>query len=130
MGVGRHLKEHNSDVRVVAVAPYPDDVIQGLRSLEEGFIPPILDPSVLDSRIMVESKESFVTTKMLLDEEGIFAGISSGAAVACARRLSERMDSGKIVCLLADGGWKYLSTELWTTEYGELEEKIKGRVWW
>lgn len=130
MGVGRRLKKHNPNVKIVAVAPHPDDVIQGLRSLEEGFIPPILDLSVLDARIMIDSDEAFGYTKLLLEQEGIFAGISSGSVVACARRLANQMDSGKIVCLLADGGWKYLSTGLWTKDWGELKEDVEGKLWW
>ena len=130
MGVGRRLKEHNPDVKIVAVAPYADDVIQGLRSLEEGFTPPILDLSMLDARILIESDEAFAYTKALMDQEGIFAGISSGSVVACARRLAAKMEGGKIVCLLADGGWKYLSTKLWTRDWGELKEEVEGKVWW
>ena len=130
MGVGRRLKEHNPDVKIVAVAPHADDVIQGLRSLEEGFTPPILDLSMLDARILIESDEAFAYTKALMDQEGIFAGISSGSVVACARRLAAKMEGGKIVCLLADGGWKYLSTKLWTRDWGELKEEIEGKVWW
>jgi cysteine synthase len=130
MGVGRRLKEHNPNVKIVAVAPHPDDVIQGLRSLEEGFTPPIIDLSVLDARILIDGDEAFAFTKELLHQEGIFAGVSSGSVVACARRLAARMESGKIVCLLADGGWKYLSTGLWTKDWGELKEDIEGKVWW
>ena len=130
MGVGRRLKEYNANIRVVAVAPHPDDVIQGLRSLEEGFIPPILDLSLLDTRIMIESQEAFRTTRELLEREGIFAGVSAGAVVACALRIAQRMEKANIVCLLADGGWKYLSANLWTREYTELEQEIKGKVWW
>ena len=130
MGVARRLKEHNPSVRVVAVAPHPEDVIQGLRSLEEGFIPPILDLSMLDSRIMIDSQEAFHTTRRLMEQEGLFAGISSGAVIACALQLARRMDKGNIVCLLADGGWKYLSTNLWTQDYGSLERKVKGKIWW
>ena len=130
MGVGRRLKDHNPNVKIVAVAPHPDDAIQGLRSLEDGFIPPILDVSMLDARILIDGDEAFAYTKALMDVEGIFAGISSGSVVACARRLASQMDSGKIVCLLADGGWKYLSTKLWTKDWGELEEEVEGKVWW
>ena len=130
MGVGRRLKEYNPKIRVVAVAPHPDDVIQGLRSLEEGFIPPILDTSLLDARIIIESEEAFRLTKELLNAEGIFAGISSGSVLACAQRLARQMGTGNIVCLLADGGWKYLSTNLWTQDYSEFEQAIKGKIWW
>ncbi|MBI4299187.1 MAG: cysteine synthase family protein [Chloroflexi bacterium] len=130
MGVGRRLKEHNPNVKIVAVAPNPEDIIQGLRSLEEGFIPPILDLSVLDARIMIESREAFLFTKLLMEKEGIFAGISSGSVIAGARRVAARMEKGNIVCLLADGGWKYLSTGLWTKDYGDIQQDVEGRIWW
>ncbi|MEE8442131.1 MAG: cysteine synthase family protein [Dehalococcoidia bacterium] len=130
MGTGRRLKEHNDKVRVVAAAPQPDDSIQGLRSLEEGFIPPILDLEMLDARIMIPSEEAFKMTKELLHQEGIFAGVSSGAVVACALRVAQRMERGNIVCLLADGGWKYLSTGLWSKTYADLEADVEGKVWW
>ena len=110
MGVGRRLKEHNPHVKIVAVAPEPEDFISGLRSLEDGFIPPILDIIMLDSRMLVGSFDAFHTTKRLLNEEGIFAGVSSGSVVYGAIRQAERMEKGDIVCLLADGGWKYLSS--------------------
>lgn len=130
MGVGRRLREYNPDIKVVAVVPHPDDVIQGLRSLEDGFIPPILDLSLLDSRIMVESKDAFRVARELMEKEGIFAGISSGSVVYCAQRLAQRMDKGNIVCLLADGGWKYLSTSLWTKDFAELKESVDHKIWW
>ncbi len=130
MGVGRRLKEHNPEVKVVAVAPEPGDYIQALRSLEEGFIPPILDLDMLDSRIMVSSADAFHMTRDLLQRAGIFAGISSGSVVYGAMKMAQRMESGNIVCLLADGGWKYLSTGLWNKDYGEMEEEAKGKIWW
>ena len=130
MGVGRRLKEHNPGVKVVAAAPDPEDYIEGLRKLEEGFIPPILDLSLLDARLLVGSKESFYFTKELLEREGIFAGISSGAVIAAALRYAQRLERGNIVCFLADGGWKYLSTDLWTRDYSAIEKEVKGKVWW
>ena len=130
MGVGRRLKEHNPNAKLVAVAPEPEDFISGLRSLEEGFIPPILDINLLDSRMLVSSFDAFSTAKRLLQEEGIFAGVSSGSVVYGAIRQAERMDHGDIVCLLADGGWKYLSTSLWTKDYEQLAKDAKGKVWW
>ena len=119
MGVARSLREHN-----------PDVFISGLRRLEDGYIPPILDINVLDARLLVASLPAFRTTKELLHQEGIFAGISSGSVVYGARRQAERMESGNIVCLLADGGWKYLSTSLWTRDYEEMEEEVQGKIWW
>ena len=130
MGVARRLKEHNSRTKIVAVAPEPEDFISGLRSLEDGFIPPILDINLLDSRMLVSSFEAFRTTKMLLQREGIFAGISSGSVVYGAIKQAERMDHGDIVCLLADGGWKYLSTNLWTKDFEEMAKESKGKIWW
>ena len=130
MGVARRLKEYNSAVKIVAVAPEPEDFISGLRSLEDGFIPPILDINLLDSRMLVGSLEAFQTTKRLLTEEGIFAGVSSGSVVYGAIRQAERMERGSIVCLLADGGWKYLSTALWTRDYEQLREESQGKIWW
>ena len=112
------------------MAPEPEDFISGLRSLEDGFIPPILDINLLDSRMLVGSFDAFQTTKRLLTEEGIFAGVSSGSVVYGAMRQAERMERGSIVCLLADGGWKYLSTALWTRDYETLREESKGKIWW
>ncbi|CAI8018009.1 O-phosphoserine sulfhydrylase [Geodia barretti] len=130
MGVARSLREHNPDVRIVAVAPEPDDFISGLRRLEDGYIPPILDINMLDARLLVGSFPAFRTTKELLHKEGIFAGVSSGSVVHGAIRQAERMESGNVVCLLADGGWKYLSTSLWTKDYDQLEQDVQGKIWW
>ena len=129
-GVGRRLKEHNPAIKIVAAAPHPGDQVQGLRSLEEGYIPPVLDESILDARIVVDSETSFKTTRDMTQKTGVFAGISCGAAVRAAQRVAERMDSGKIVVLLADGGWKYLSTGLWTREYSDIVENVGEKLWW
>ena len=129
-GVGRRLKEHDPRIQVVAAAPHPGDLVQGLRSLEEGYIPPVFDDSVLDGRIVVDSETSFRLTKELMERCGVFAGISAGAVIRAAQRLGERTGSGHIVCLLADGGWKYLSTGLWTRDYAEIEEDVRDTMWW
>ena len=135
-GVGRYLKEMRPDVKIIAAAPHPGDLVQGLRSLDEGYIPPVLDESVLDGRIMIDSRTSFAVTKALLEEEGIFAGISCGAAVRAAQRAADRLGAdgraGHIVVLLADGGWKYISTGLWSREYDDIagDETIEGKLWW
>lgn len=129
-GTARYLKEYNPDIKVIATVPHPGDLVQGLRSLEEGFIPPVLDESLLDGRVMVDSRTSFAATKELTQNEGIFAGISAGAAIKTAQRVAARMDSGKIVTLLADGGWKYLSTNLWTRDYDDLPDDLDDKVWW
>ena len=130
MGNARRLKEHRSDIKIIAVAPEPDDFISGLRRLEDGFIPPILDISLLDNRLLVNSFDSFYMTRQLMDKEGIFAGISSGSVIAGALKHADRMDAGKVVCLLADGGWKYLSSRLWTRDYETLAQEAQGKIWW
>ncbi len=129
-GTGRRLKEHNPAIRVVAAAPHPGDLVQGLRALEDGYIPPVFDDQVLDGRIVVDSATSFALTKELTQKTGVFAGISAGSVVRTAQRTAERMESGKIVCLLADGGWKYLSTGLWSQEYEDIREAVAEKLWW
>jgi cysteine synthase B len=129
-GVGHYLKEHRPDVKIVACVPHPGDLVQGLRSLDEGFIPPVLDQEVLDGKIVVDSRSSFAGTKELAQQEGILAGISAGAALRTAQKVAERVDKAKIVILFADGGWKYLSTSLWTKDYDDLIQDVEGKVWW
>jgi len=129
-GAGRYLKEKKPGVKVVAAAPNPGDLVQGLRSLEEGFIPPVFDQTVLDHRIVVDSRNSFAATKELMEKEGIFAGISSGAVLRTAQKYAQRIDHGNLVLLMADGGWKYLSAKVWTTDYGDLPDDIDAKVWW
>ncbi len=130
MGVGRRLKEVNPKTKVVAVEPHPGDLVQGLRSLDEGFIPPILDTSLLDGKIMVDSRCAFAATKDLTAKEGIFAGVSSGAVVHVAIRMAHRMDQGNIVVILCDGGWKYVSLGVWHKEFPELGENMYSHLWW
>lgn len=130
MGCARRLKEHNPRIRVVAVEPHPGDLVQGLRSLDEGFIPPILDPSLLDSKIIVDSRCAFAATKDLTTKEGIFAGVSSGAVIHCAIRVAHRMERGTIVCVLCDGGWKYVSLGVWFKDFPPVGENIQSHVWW
>jgi [CysO sulfur-carrier protein]-thiocarboxylate-dependent cysteine synthase len=129
-GTGRYLKERKPSVKITAAAPHPGDRVQGLRSLDEGFIPPVLDQSVLDGRIVVDSKNSFAATKELLEKEGIFAGVSGGSVLRAAQRVASRMEKGNIVLLLADGGWKYLSTDRWNTAYEDLADDLDEQTWW
>jgi cysteine synthase B len=129
MGVGRRLKEHNPRVKIVAVEPQQGDLVQGLRSLEEGFIPPILDLDLLDSKIICDSADALRGERRLALEEGIFGGISSGAVIHGAIRLAQRMERGTIVALLADGGWKYLSTGAYEGTVDEAEERLEGQLW-
>jgi [CysO sulfur-carrier protein]-thiocarboxylate-dependent cysteine synthase len=129
-GTARYLKERKPSVKVIAAAPHPGDLVQGLRSLDDGFIPPVLDQSLLDGRIVVDSRNSFAATKELLEKEGIFAGISAGAVLKTAQKIAERFDHANVVLLLADGGWKYLSTGLWNVDYDNLPDDIDAKVWW
>ena len=129
-GVGRHLKRAKPGVRVIAGVPLPGDQVQGLRSLEDGFVPPVLDESILDDRYLVSNRDALIGVRRLLREEAIFAGLSSGAALAVAVRVARDMDSGAVVVLLADGGWKYLSAELWTRDLDELSEDLGSSLLW
>jgi [CysO sulfur-carrier protein]-thiocarboxylate-dependent cysteine synthase len=129
-GTGRRLHEHDPNIKVIAAEPELGDLVYGLRSLDEGFVPPIFDESVLDAKFLVNSSDSLKATRELTQREGIFAGISSGAVVHVAQRVAERTDRGDIVCLLADGGWKYLSTDAWATELEQAEKRVAETLWW
>jgi cysteine synthase B len=129
-GVGRALKAARPGVRVIAAEPLPGELVQGLRSLEEGFVPPVLDESVLDDRYLVSNRDAAIGLRRLTGEEGIFAGLSSGAAIAVAIRVARELEHGNVVVLLADGGWKYLSTDLWTRDLDELEDELEGSLLW
>jgi cysteine synthase len=130
MGVGRYLKERKPDVKIVAVEPPAGELVQGLRNLDDGFVPPIFDGSVLDRKFIVRPRESIEFTRRLLDECGVFAGISSGAAVAGAVKMAAQMDAGTIVTLLPDGGWKYLSSGAWTDDLDVVEERATRINYW
>jgi len=130
MGVGRYLKEQNPEIKVVAVEPPAGELIQALRSLDEGFIPPIFDPDVLDGKSIVRARESIVWLRRLLEECGIFAGISSGAAVAGAAKEAEKLERGTVVTLLPDGGWKYLSSGAWTDDLDVVEDRAQKINYW
>src|SRR5260370_20356966 len=110
MGVGRYLKEQRPDVRVVAVEPPAGELVQGLRSLEDGFVPPIFDPAVLDRKFIVRPRESIEWTRRLLDECGIFGGISSGAVMAGLRQIGAAIEAGAVVPLPSPAGLEYLSS--------------------
>jgi len=130
MGVGRRLKEHNSRARVIAVEPEQGDLVQGLRSLDDGFIPPILDLDLLDGKIICDSGDALRGERLLALSEGIFGGISSGAVIFGALRVAQRMERGTVVALLADGGWKYLSTGLWAKSPELFRHEMAGKLWW
>jgi cysteine synthase len=129
-GVGRYLKRMRPGVRVIAAEPLPGEQVQGLRSLDEGFVPPVLDESVLDDRYLVSYRDAVIGLRSLLQVEGIFAGLSSGAVIHVALRVAAEMSAGNIVVLLADGGWKYLSAGLWTRDLDELDDELQGSILW
>ena len=129
-GVGRFLKRERRGVRVIAAEPLPGERVQGLRSLDDGFVPPVLDASVLDDRYLVGNRDAVVGVRRLLREEGIFAGLSSGAAFHVALRAASEMEQGNVVVLLADGGWKYLSTGIYDRDLDDLEDQLDGSLLW
>ena len=129
MGVGRYLKEQNPAVRVWAVEPPSGETVEGLRSLDEGFIPPIYDPEVLDRKIIVRPRESIEWSRRLVEQASLFAGISSGAVMAGAARAARELESGVIVGVLPDGGWKYLSTGAWTDDIDAVVERAKRIIY-
>jgi len=129
-GVGRFMRAQRPGVRIVAAEPMPGELVQGLRSLEDGYVPPVLDESVLDDRYLVSNRDAVIGVRRLLREEGLFVGLSSGAAAAVALRVAAEMERGVIVVLFADAGWKYLSSDLWTRDLDELEEELEGSMLW
>ena len=129
MGNGRRLKEANPETLIVAAEPMQGELVQGLRSLQDGFIPPIIDLSLLDRKIMVSNRDAIIWTKRLLEQEGVFAGVSSGAIAAIAVRIAAELPGGNVVFLIPDDGWKYLSSGVYTKPIEELEG-IDSTVWW
>src|ERR1700704_2556275 len=130
MGNGRRFKEELGDAcKIVAAEPMQGEPVQGLRSLDDGFIPPIIDLSVLDRKIFVTNHDAIVFTRKLLDEEGLFAGVSSGAIARVAVRIAGELDEGNVVFIVADDGWKYLSSGIYTRPVDEIEN-LDSTVWW
>ena len=130
MGNGRRFREELGDtVKIVAAEPMQGEPVQGLRSLDDGFIPPIIDLDLLDRKIFVTNRDAIVWTRRLLDEEGIFAGVSSGAIAAIAVRIAGELDEGNVVFIVCDDGWKYLSSGIYTRPLDEIED-VDGTVWW
>jgi cysteine synthase B len=131
MGVGRYLREHKPGTRIVAAEPLPGENVQGLRSLDEGFVPEILDPALLDAKYLVANRDAVAALRDLVEKEGIFGGPSCGAVLVAAAREAQRMESGTIVALLPDGGWKYLSAGTFDRDLDEMEDDLEGGVsWW
>jgi cysteine synthase B len=129
MGAGKRLKEHNPKTQIIAVQPYPKSGLQGLRSLLDGYVPPILDLEKLDCCEFAKDEDAFLMVKELADKEGIFAGISSGAIMHHVLKIARKMEKGVIVTLFPDGGWKYVSERLWTEDVKVISDKIKGPLW-
>ncbi|MDQ4070357.1 MAG: cysteine synthase family protein, partial [Actinomycetota bacterium] len=129
MGLGRYLKERNPAIQMWAVEPPAGEMVEGLRNLDEGFVPPIYDPDLLDRKIIVRPRESIEWIRRLTAEAGVFAGISSGAAMAGAAKAAALLEEGVIVTVLADGGWKYLSTGAWTDDIDEVVERARRIVY-
>jgi [CysO sulfur-carrier protein]-thiocarboxylate-dependent cysteine synthase len=126
MGTGARLREAFPGVQVVAAEPLPGDPVMGLRSLEDGYVPPVLDVAQLDRKLLVSNTEAAATVRVLLEREGLFAGVSAGAVIHVARRIADELPEGAvIVAVLADGGWKYLSAPFWSGE--EIDEAV---LWW
>ncbi len=131
MGVARYLREHKPGVRIVAAEPLPGEQVQGLRSLDEGFIPEIFDPTEIDAKYLVSNRDAIAALRELVFREGIFGGPSCGAVLVAAAREASRMRAGTIVALLPDGGWKYLSAGTYTTSLDEMTDALEGGVnWW
>jgi len=128
MGAGERLRESFPDVVVAAAEPLPGDPVMGLRSLADGYVPPILDVSRLDRKLLVSNEESVAGLRLLLEREGVFGGVSSGAVIHAALRLAGELDEGVVACVLADGGWKYLSSDFW--EADDVGRAMERSVWW
>jgi [CysO sulfur-carrier protein]-thiocarboxylate-dependent cysteine synthase len=128
MGTGARLREQFPDLVVAAAEPLPGEAVMGLRSLADGYVPPILDVDKLDRKILVSNAESVAALKELLDTEGILGGVSSGAVVHVGRRLAAELEEGVVVCVLADGGWKEISAPFWEAE--DVAESMERTVWW
>jgi cysteine synthase B len=125
MGAGARLRESFPEIAIAAAEPLPGDPVMGLRSLDDGYVPPILDVAKLDRKLLVSNEEAVTGVHALLESEGIFAGLSSGAVLHVAQRLAGELEEGVVVCVLADGGWKYLSAGFWQGE--EIDE---SKLWW
>ena len=130
MGCARRFKEHRADIQIIACEPLQGDPVSGLRSLDDGFIPPILDITQLDRKLLVENMDAIVMTRRLASEQGIFAGVSSGAVMHTCARVASKMERGTVVGIICDSGWKYLSAGIWTGELDVVEETLDNGVFW
>jgi cysteine synthase len=132
MGAGRRLKEARPHVKLVGVEPHPGSQVQGLKSLDDGYVPPILDPHLLDGKILIRTPQAFEHAVRIMNHEGIFPGLSSGAVLHGALRFAQRIERGNIVCIFADSGWKYYGTAIWDAAHAEFphDEDAEEIIWW
>jgi [CysO sulfur-carrier protein]-thiocarboxylate-dependent cysteine synthase len=130
MGAGDRLRESFPEVQIIAAEPLQGDPVMGLRSLEDGYVPPILDVTKLDRKILVSNREAVLGLRALLGQEGIFGGVSSGAVLHVARQVARELEEGTVVTVLADGGWKYLSADFWTEPLDDIERSMEDKAWW
>ena len=130
MGAGKRLRESFPEIAVAAAEPLPGDPVMGLRSLEDGYVPPVLDVAKLDRKVLVSNAEAVAGVRALLESEGVFGGVSAGAVVHVARKLARELDEGVVVAILADAGWKYLSAPFWETRPEEVEDAMEESIWW
>jgi cysteine synthase B len=130
MGSARRFKEESADTLIVAAEPNQGELVQGLRSLDDGYIPPIIDLSLLDRKICVSNRDAVIWTRRLLDEEGLFVGVSSGAIASIAVRIAGELDEGNVVFVAPDDGWKYLSSGVYTEPIEALEDSIERTSFW
>jgi cysteine synthase len=133
MGTGRYLRERVPGVQIVAAEPRYGELVYGLRNIDEGFVPELYDESVLTSRFSVSSADALRRTRELLDLEGLFAGISSGAALHAGLAMAEKAaaagQEADVAVMIADGGWRYLSTGAYTGTLEEAEARLEGQLW-
>jgi cysteine synthase len=129
MGVGKRLRETFPDVKVIGVEPRLGDRLQGLRSLAEGYIPPLLDLDTLDGRFLVDSASAIAAARRVVESEGLLVGVSSGATLVGALRVAERIDTGNIVVMFSDGGWKYLPAQPWDAA-AQQDQRLDEVHWW
>ena len=130
MGAGKRLRESFPEIAVAAAEPLPGDPVMGLRSLEDGYVPPVLDVAKLDRKLLVSNAEAVAGVRALLESEGVFGGVSAGAVIHVARKLAAELDEGVVVAILADAGWKYLSAPFWETRPEEMEDAMEESIWW
>ena len=130
MGCSARLKRHRADIDIVACEPMQGEPVMGLRSLDDGFVPPILDVTKLDRKLLVANRDALTMTRRLASEEGLFVGVSSGAVIHVCARLARTMDRGTIVGIVADGGWKYLSAGIWGDDIDTVEDRLDRGVFW